>query len=79
MDKELENESKESEKDKKSFPPLLKKKTKTTTYANVKRIKAAPDEGLSTAQVEKRKAQGLVNKVGKKYSKSYYRIFKDNL
>jgi cation-transporting ATPase E len=34
--------------------------------------------GLSTAQVEKRKADGLVNKVAKKVTKTYWQIFCDN-
>ena len=61
------------------FPPIFKKKPKTEATANVKRFDALANEGLTTAQVEERKAQGLVNKMGKKYSKTYRSIFIGNL
>ncbi len=45
----------------------------------VRRFNADASEGLSKAQVEERIAQGLVNKTGKKYSKSYRSIFLGNI
>ena len=62
-----------------SFFKLSKQKNDKTMFEPVKRIEALPEEGLSEAQVEKRKAQGLVNKTGKTYSKSYRSIFVGNL
>ena len=64
---------------KRKFPPLFKKKQKTVQSQNVQRFNALASEGLSAAQIEQRKAQGLVNKTGKKYSKSYRSIFFGNL
>ena len=66
-------------KQKRKFPPLFKKKQKTVQPQNVQRFNALASEGLSAAQIEQRKAQGLVNKTGKKYSKSYRSIFFGNL
>lgn len=60
------------------FPNKKNKKSKTPT-ADVKRFNALPNEGLSAAQVNERIAQGLVNKSGKKYSKSYASIFLGNV
>ena len=47
--------------------------------AEVQRFNADANIGLSKAQVEERIAQGLVNKTGKKYSKSYRSIFMGNI
>ena len=58
---------------------FLKKKSTTAAPINVQRFNALAYEGLTTAQVEQRKAQGLVNKTGKKYSKTYRSIFFGNL
>ena len=46
---------------------------------SVQRFNAYANEGLSPAQVEERIAQGLVNKTGKKYSKTYRSIFVGNI
>ena len=44
------------------FPSIKKKKTPSTVVSNVKRFHAAANEGLTTAQVDERINQGLVNK-----------------
>ena len=54
-------------------------KKKNLPVREVKRFNALAGEGLSTAQVEERVAQGLVNKTTKKYSKSYKSIFAGNI
>ncbi|MBQ4053391.1 MAG: HAD-IC family P-type ATPase, partial [Clostridia bacterium] len=46
---------------------------------NVQRFNAYANEGLTTVQVEERIAQGLVNKTGKKFSKTYKSIFLGNI
>ncbi len=56
-----------------------KNKQPSAETLNVQRFHALPAEGLSKAQVEERKEQGLVNKAGKKYSKTYASIFIGNL
>ncbi len=58
---------------------LFKKKQPTPEALNVQRFHTQASEGLSKAQVEERKEQGLVNKAGKKYSKTYASIFIGNL
>ena len=55
------------------------KKKPSTPVADVQRFNALASEGLSRAQVQERVEQGLVNKSGKKYSKSYRSIFVGNL
>ena len=60
-------------------PPLFKRKPKTVAPVNVQRFNALASEGLSASQVQQRKEQGLVNKTGKKYSKTYRSIFLGNL
>ena len=52
-----------------------KNKKQTQPVAEVKRFNALPHEGLSKAQIDERIEQGLVNKTGKKYSKTYKSIF----
>ena len=79
MDKEPEMKTEAEEKEKKSFPRLFKRKPKAVTPVNVQRFNALASEGLSSTQVQQRKAQGLVNKTGKKYSKTYRSIFLGNL
>ena len=64
--------------------PTEKKKEKINKkqpqpQAEIRRFNADASEGLSKAQVEERIAQGLVNKTGKKYSKSYRSIFLGNI
>ena len=61
------------------IPPLFKRKPKTVAPVNVQRFNALASEGLSASQVQQRKEQGLVNKTGKKYSKTYRSIFLGNL
>ena len=60
---------------------LFSKNKKHTGQAqtDVRRFHADMNEGLSKSQVEERIAQGLVNKTGKKYSKSYRSIFVGNI
>ena len=78
MAKEPETKTEEEMTDKKSASPF-KKKTKTEQTVKVQRFNALASEGLSASQVAERKAQGLVNKTGKKYSKTYRSIFFGNL
>ena len=78
MNQEPKNNG-EKKKVKIKFPPLFKKKAKEEKKIDVKRFDALASEGLTTAQVEERKAQGLVNKTGKKYSKTYRSIFFGNI
>ena len=59
--------------------PPVKKKSAAMQPVRVQRFHALASEGLSTAQVQQRREQGLVNKVGKKYSKTYRSIFFGNL
>ena len=59
--------------------PVLHKKKKTQSAIEVRRFNADANEGLSQKQVDERIAQGLVNKAGKKYSKSYRSIFVGNI
>ncbi len=60
---------------------LFKKKSKQPDpeVLHVQRFHAESWQGLSEAQIEERKAQGLVNKTGKKYSKTYASIFLGNI
>ena len=58
---------------------LPKKKEKTTQPMQVQRFRADADVGLSTAQINERVQQGLVNKTTKKYSKTYRSIFLGNI
>ena len=55
------------------------KETETIDLSGVQRFNAYASEGLSKSQVEERVAQGLVNKTGKKYSKTYKSIFVGNI
>ncbi len=73
-----ENHEKKSLKD---FLPKFKKKSKQPTpeALRVQRFHTFASEGLTTAQIEERRAQGLVNATGKKYSKTYASIFIGNL
>ncbi len=82
MDEEQKKPTENEEEDSSSkFLGIFKKKSKQPTpeTLNVQRFHALAWEGLSSAQVEERKAQGLVNKTGKKYSKTYASIFIGNL
>lgn len=65
--------------EKKPVADAHKKKPHAVDVNNVPRFHARPNEGLSSAQVNARIAQGLVNKTGKKYSKTYKSIFIGNL
>ena len=60
------------------FPKM--KKSKTSSAAdNVKRFNATANEGLTSAQVEERVNQGLVNRTSKKHSKTYPGIIFGNI
>ncbi len=61
------------------FALFKRKKQSTPETLNVQRFYSLASEGLSKAQVEQRKEQGLVNQAGKKYSKTYTSIFVGNL
>ncbi len=84
MNKE-EKQTAKAEEEKPSFAKklssLFQKKSKQPTpeTLNVKRFLSMANEGLTAKQVEERKQQGLVNKTGKKYSKTYASIFIGNL
>lgn len=56
-----------------------KNKKQTQPVADVKRFYAHASEGLSKQQIEERVEQGLVNKTGKKFSKTYKSIFIGNI
>ncbi len=78
MKKEREEQKTDgNEKPERVKPP--KKKTPKQPTENVQRFFSRANEGLSTLQVEQRVEQGLVNKTGKKYSKTYTSIFVGNL
>ncbi len=64
---------------KKKLLPFQNKKGQTENAVEIKRFRADADIGLSEAQVEERREQGLVNKSNKKYSKSYRSIFFGNI
>ena len=66
-------------KEKKGLFARFKKKEHTTLPSNIKRFHALASEGLSAAQIEERRSQGLVNKTVKKYSKTYRSIFVGNV
>ena len=68
-----------TEKKTKTFSLFKRKNEQKAPLTDVKRFNAPASEGLSQAQVEERKTQGLVNKSGKKYSKTYRSIFLGNL
>lgn len=84
MDKKDTTSEQASEQKKDKKIPILSKlkerKKKATQLAeNVQRYAPSSEEGLTSKQVEERIQQGLVNKSSKKYSKSYTRIFLDNI
>lgn len=80
MDKEPKTDKeKRSLKDRVASLFKRKKDTANEHQLDVPRFNATEKEGLSSAQVEERVAQGLVNKSVKKYSKSYKSIFIGNL
>ncbi len=58
--------------------PVKKKKGQVETVP-VQRFSADVNKGLSELQVQQRIEQGLVNKEGKKYSKTYRSIFVGNI
>ena len=68
-----------TEKKKKGFSLFPKKQTAPSATSDIKRFNASPNEGLSRAQVQERVEQGLVNKTGKKYSKSFFRVLCNKL
>ena len=60
-------------------PKQKKRKKHAVMQADVQRFNADVDKGLSETQINQRIEQGLVNKTGKKYSKSYRSIFVGNI
>ncbi|MBQ7339967.1 MAG: HAD-IC family P-type ATPase [Clostridia bacterium] len=50
-----------------------------TIKKNIERYTPSTTDGLSIIQVEERKKDGLLNKINKKYSKSYLNIFTNNI
>ena len=74
----LSEEEKSHKKFLELFPQIKKKKT-SSAADNVPRFNATANEGLSTAQVEERVGQGLVNQTGKKQSKTYAGIILGNI
>ncbi len=84
----MEKEPKTKKNEKEEKPTLIervtsifkkKKHQPTPEELHVQRFHAESWQGLSDAQVEERVSQGLVNKAGKKYSKSYASIFIGNI
>ncbi|MBO4939931.1 MAG: HAD-IC family P-type ATPase [Clostridia bacterium] len=65
----------------KKFPSAkeMKMKKAERLAAEVERVFPDQNEGLTSAQVQDRIEKGCVNKATKKYSKTYWSIFKDNL
>ena len=61
------------------FPKQKDKKKKNAPTVEVQRFNADVDKGLNDTQVNQRIEQGLVNKTGKKYSKTYRSIFIGNI
>ena len=61
------------------FPNRKKKKNSATDASNIQRFHATANEGLSSAQVDERINQGLVNKTAKKQSKTYPGIIFGNI
>ncbi len=57
----------------------IKHKKNHKPAQDVQRFYADVSQGLSTSQVDKRMEQGLYNKTGKKYSKTYRSIFAGNI
>ncbi len=77
---EYTSEKEKREKHFRSLFPKIKERKKTkASLSSVQRFHAKASEGLSSAQVAERVEQGLVNKSGKKYSKSYASIFLGNI
>ncbi|MBQ8323093.1 MAG: HAD-IC family P-type ATPase [Clostridia bacterium] len=70
-------ETRKKAKKKTSLP--FRKNKQPQTETEVRRFNADTNEGLSQKQVDERIAQGLVNKTGKKYSKTYRSIFIGNI
>ena len=80
MNEKNNNDNRITEEKKKKFPFAFGKKKQTEEVKEpVRRFHADALNGLSSAQVEERVAQGLVNKTGKKYSKTYRSIFVGNI
>ena len=68
--------------DEKNLDPTkkgAKSKQKKVAQQPVTRFNAEPNKGLDDRQVAERMEQGLYNKTGKKYSKSYKSIFIGNI
>ncbi len=80
QENERGEEQEERKKSIRDFKKLFRRKEKQLqAQLDVPRFHSTAGEGLSTLQVEQRVSQGLVNKTGKKYSKTYRSIFIGNL
>ena len=80
MNEKNNNDNRITEEKKKKFSFAFGKKKQTEEVKEpVRRFHADALNGLSSTQVEERVAQGLVNKTGKKYSKTYRSIFVGNI
>ena len=83
MSDELKNTPSEQEPIRKTSKRLPKFNLPTKKHplpaTPIKRFNADADKGLSSSQVKERIEQGLYNKEGKKYSKSYRSIFLGNI
>ena len=75
----ISEEAKRERKFQSLFPKKKIKVNSASLPSDVKRFHSSAQEGLSAAQVTERFEQGLVNKTGKKYSKTYRSIFFGNL
>ncbi len=78
-DKNQANNQTPDEKKKKFSFGFGKKKQTQAPAEPIQRFHADAINGLSSAQVNERVEQGLVNKTGKKYSKTYRSIFVGNI
>ena len=78
-EQKLSKEEKSHRKFLELFPKIKRKKTPKTDTNNILRFNASANEGLTTSQVEERVSQGLVNKTGKKQSKTYPGIIFGNV
>ena len=78
----ISEEEKQEKRFQELFPKVKEKKQKANgkkASYDVPRFHASPSVGLSLSQVDQRIEQGLVNRVTKKYSKSYRSIFVGNI
>ena len=87
VEEEFDTPTTEPEKTKRPLKERLDKainkahnnRRKKESLVDVPRFNADPNDGLDEAQVDARMEQGLYNKTGKRYSKSYRSIFIGNI